>query len=166
MGETTDLFRPRLTHAELVALAARWLHGTRKCCLVATERTAFKVFEYPDAIGWMPDGKSILVECKTSLSDFYADQRKASRRGLMDAMGRERWYLTEDGLLASRTLPDGWGWAVVRKGRIFRVTSSVPQESDAWLRAEMPLIVAIARRGATPAVTTLPDLEVPEAANG
>jgi hypothetical protein len=138
---------PRLTHKELVVLAARWLHGTRRCALVATERIAWKASESPDAIGWAPDGLSILVECKTSVADYLADLRKPTRCGA-PAMGRERWYLTEDGLLAGRELPAGWGWIVVRNGRVFRATPSVPQVGDECCRAEMPFIVALARKAA------------------
>jgi hypothetical protein len=156
-----------MTHAELVDLAARWLRGTRKCSLVCTERNAPKAGEAPDAIGWLPDGVSILVECKTTAGDFYADRRKPSRCGA-DAMGRERWYLTEDGLLAGKTLPPGWGWAVVRNGRVFRVVHSAPSDDFSVLRAELPLVLALARRaliGIGAGVTLGEDIEAkPEAA--
>lgn len=134
-----------MTHAELVVLAARWLRGTRKCSLVATERNVPKAFEAPDAIGWTPDGLSVLVECKTSVGDFYADRRKPTRCGA-PAMGRERWYLSQDGLLAGRELPPGWGWLVVRNGRVFRAVHATPSDDLAVLRAELPLMVALARR--------------------
>lgn len=130
-------------HAALVELAARWLRSTRKCALVATERNCQKAGESPDAIGWLPGGHSILVECKTTIGDFYADRRKPSRLGA-PAMGRERWYLTGDGLLADRELPPGWGWLVVRNGRVFRVVHATPN-ADWTSAAELPLLVAIAR---------------------
>lgn len=136
-----------LTHDNLVALAARWLRSTRKCSLVATERMAPTANEAPDAIGWRWDGFSVLVECKTSLGDFYADRRKPTRRGLLPAMGQERWYLTPPGLLTGRDLPVGWGWAVVQHGRVYRLTPSVPRPADPeMLAAERPLLLAIARR--------------------
>jgi hypothetical protein len=131
-------------HEHLVSLAARWLRATRKCALVATERNARQAGEAPDAIGWLPDGSSILVECKTSLGDFYADRRKPSRTGA-PAMGRERWYLTEDGLLAGRELPPGWGWLAVRHGRVFRAIPAVPNAKPSTLAAELPLLVALCR---------------------
>lgn len=106
------------THAELVDVARRWLYGTRKCSVVATERNCRRADEAPDAIGWRPDGESILVECKTSVADYLRDRKKAHRAG--PGMGRERWYLTPWGLLAGYTAPEvwptGWGLLGIREG--------------------------------------------------
>jgi len=139
--------------------------------MVATERMAPRAGEAPDAIGWQWDGTSIMVECKTTLGDFYADRRKPTRTGAA-AMGRERWYLTADGLLAGRELPPGWGWAVVRNGRVFRAVHATPSTDPSILAAEQPLLLAIARRAlhgiaAGVTVTADPDVEdLPEAAHG
>lgn len=129
------------THAELVALAARWLRGTRKCAVVATERRAWLAVESPDAIGWQPNGASILVEAKVSVADYLADQRKNER---CQRMGQERWYLTPRGLLDGRTLPFGWGWLEVRGGRVHRRVAAIP---PLWTRSdsEVVLLVAITR---------------------
>lgn len=133
-------------HAELVALARRWLASTRRCAVVATERMATYAAESPDAIGWRPDGHSILVEVKTTLGDFYADRRKPSRSGQAPAMGRERWYLTAGLSLAGRELPTGWGWLELRGGRIYRVVHAFVHGADAAiLAAELPLLVAVTR---------------------
>lgn len=98
------------THAELVERAVRWLHNTRKCAVVASERIATMCDESPDAIGWTARGHSILVECKVSMSDVYADKAKRSRVIASVGMGRERYYLTPPGLVPSTyQLADGWG---------------------------------------------------------
>src|SRR5690242_17047993 len=115
---------PDLTHAALVELAARWLRSTMKCSLVVAERLAPGALEAPDAIGWRYNGASILVECKTSLADWRADQKKPTRAGAASGMGRARWYLTPPGLLAGRELT-GWGWAVVQMGRVYRLVQPV-----------------------------------------
>jgi hypothetical protein len=136
-----------LTHAELVELAARWLRGTRRCALVATERSCFKSNESPDAIGWNPDGLSILVEAKVSVEDFRADQRKKHRRETI-GMGIERWYLSEKGVLSLQKFPAGWGLLEVRSGRVFRVYEARPRiaSSGEVARIEQPLLIAIVRR--------------------
>lgn len=137
-----------MTHAELVALAARWLRGTRKCAVVATERKPWAADEHPDAIGWRPHGESILVEAKTSVADYVADLRKPHRAGA--GMGRERWYLTPWGLLSGRVGQDGWpaGWGLlgVRNGRVYRVLEAVSRgPSSEVMVAELPLLVSITR---------------------
>lgn len=134
------------THAVLVVLAARWLHSTMGCTLVVTERLAPGTDEAPDAIGWTTyDGqRSILVECKVSLEDWRADQVKPSRAAAA-GMGRERWYLTPAGLLAGREL-NGWGWAEVRGGKVYRRVEPVSRATPEVRTAEYPLLLAIARR--------------------
>lgn len=108
-----------MTHADLVARAAQWLANTEKCGVVVTEQMISRGEEAPDAIGWRYGGRdSILVECKVSLSDFYADRQKAHRK-LGQSCGRRRYYLTPPGLLATRALPDGWG-LLEFDGRIVR----------------------------------------------
>lgn len=99
---------PGVSHDRLVACAKRWLKHSKRCRVVATElRSA--VFEEPDAIGWSSYGHSILVECKASRSDFFADAKK-SRSGV----GREKWYLTPPKLVSPGEIPPGWGLAEYR----------------------------------------------------
>ena len=117
------------THADLIDVAARWLEGTRRCCIVLTEQGFGS--EVCDAIGW---GKTcIVVECKVSRADFLADQRKPHRRDRC-GLGRERWYLTPPGLLRAGELPAGWGLAEWN-GRIVRRVVPAPvlePRSDMW----------------------------------
>ncbi len=66
-----------MTHGELCERAKRWLRGTRRCDPVFSNCASCA--EIPDAIGWSSAGSwygSTVIECKTSLSDFYADQKK------------------------------------------------------------------------------------------
>jgi hypothetical protein len=65
------------THEELCERARRWLHGTRRCNPVFSNLASCG--EVPDAIGWASAYKwygSTVIECKTSVSDFYADKKK------------------------------------------------------------------------------------------
>lgn len=115
-----------MTHSYLVSLADRHLRGTRRCDIVLTEKGTTR--EIPDAIGWGPGG-SVLVECKTSIEDFRADQRKPSRRAPHVGIGQFRYYLTPKGLLSGQTLPEGWGLLEVRGTRVFTIITAVKQEN-------------------------------------
>lgn len=66
-----------MSHEDLIDRAVRWLYGTKNCNVVLAENASCA--EIPDAIGWGTSWKahgSIVVECKTSLSDFHADKKK------------------------------------------------------------------------------------------
>jgi hypothetical protein len=135
-----------VTHVELVERARRWLGNTKRCSLVATERNAWAAGESPDAIGWRYDGYSYVVECKTTVADFYTDQRKPGRREGWRGMGRERWYLTPAGLLKGRYLPHGWGLLELH-GRTLRVAHpATPRVDPLAAGRELPLLVAVTRR--------------------
>lgn len=97
-----------MTHADLVARAARWLRNTMRCSVVLTERTLRSGGEVPDAIGWTRQACHV-VECKASRSDFCADRAKAHRRVPAIAMGQLRYFLTPPGLLKTDDIPDGFG---------------------------------------------------------
>ena len=96
-----------MTHDELVFRAGKWLRNSFGCRVVLTEHVAYtSTGEIPDAIGWVRE-KSILVECKTSKSDFTADQTKPFRRPNAMALGNWRFYLcTFD--LREDEIPEGW----------------------------------------------------------
>lgn len=109
-------------HSYLIRRAIKWLMNTRRCCVVTTERCPWFLGEQPDAIGWEADGRSILVECKTSLSDFYSDRKKPGRNK-PQGIGNERWYLTPKSLIdpARHTLPENWGLLEMRGKVIAKV---------------------------------------------
>ncbi len=95
-------------HAYYVQRAARWLRGTRKCRVVATEKAPPHIAQIPDAVGWSSNGYAIGVECKLSLADFRADRRKIhARQGW--TVGHERWYLAPPGVLKPGLLAEGIG---------------------------------------------------------
>lgn len=99
-----------MKHDELVERAERWLRNSLHCSVVLTELKAYTVHgEIPDAVGWT-SWRSVLVECKTSRSDFSADKKKVFRKPGADAIGAWRFYLTPPGLLTGLELPKGWGW--------------------------------------------------------
>lgn len=81
-----------MTHEELCERGRRWLHGTRRCHPVFSNIASCD--EIPDAIGWSSTYKwhgSTVIECKTSVSDFYADQKK-----------RQAWKHLEHGWIVNK----------------------------------------------------------------
>ena len=101
-----------MNHADLVSRATRWLRNTLHCRVVLSELVT-AAWETPDAVGWVGT-TCIVVECKTSRSDFRADAKKFFRQMPKHGVGDWRFYLTAPGLLDGLTLPDGWGWYEVR----------------------------------------------------
>lgn len=132
-----------LTHSDLVTRAERWLRSSKKCGVVLTEFASSSP-ETPDAIGWQYGGRwSILIECKTSLSDFYADSKKQGRSLLRSAgLGRERYYLAPAGILtpkAVRKNRPGWGLLEVRGRRVCMALQAIPFSHESRIK-EAPLL--------------------------
>ena len=98
-----------MTHADLVRRADRWLRTTMHCKVVLTERALMMGGEIPDAIGWTARGSSLVVECKTSRSDFCADRAKPHLRNPEQATGNFRYYFTLPGLLRATEMPEHFG---------------------------------------------------------
>lgn len=66
------------THAELVDVARRWLYGTRKCSVVATERNCRRADEAPDA---KEDQRMSRAEAETSPDEVAVVRRLADGLG-------------------------------------------------------------------------------------
>ncbi len=135
------LLEVEASHEALVEQARRWLlrHG---CSLVVTEM-ATSAREEADAIGWC-HGEAILIECKTSRSDFQADRRKVFRQIPEEGLGAKRFYLAPRGLIAPEELPDRWGLLEYHKGRLFMVRDSHWFEHNG--RGEALLLISCLRR--------------------
>ena len=104
-----DIYDSVMNHTELVKRAVKWLKNSLHCRVVLSELVAYtRSGETPDAIGWVHN-KTILVECKRSRSDFYADRKKRARNKYMPALGVWRFYLTSPELLKTEEIIEGWG---------------------------------------------------------
>jgi len=134
-----------MTHAQLVALAVKWLRSYR-CGVVLSEQACVSG-EVPDAIGWKRACHSVLVECKVSRPDFVADRAKVFRNKPELGLGCERFYLVPRGLVRCEELPAGWGLLECHGRKI-----EMARPSDKKLRSakgqryEMNLLLASLRR--------------------
>ena len=137
-----------MTHAELVERSKRWLWGQR-CGVVITELVT-GCRETPDAIGWNARG-SILVECKTSASDFYADKRKPFRMFPETGMGRTRYFMAPEGVLRAEIIPEGWG-LIEPSGERVRYIVKATKIWPACCAAETKILVSAIRRMIVPEV--------------
>ncbi len=100
--------KKHITHKELVESAYKWILNNGSCGV------AFKEFhtsnrEHPDVIGFGSWGHSVLIECKSSRSDFLSDKKKSFRKIPSEGMGSQRFYCCPTGLLKIEELPEGWG---------------------------------------------------------
>lgn len=109
------------THAELCDIAVKWLKRPQSgkgpgCNVAMSECQSGYVGEIPDAIGFRlehPGSVSVVVEVKTSRSDFLADRKKAHR--VEGGMGTYRYFMCPTGLIWVDELPQGWGLLYVNE---------------------------------------------------
>ncbi|MDO8416550.1 MAG: adenylosuccinate synthase [Agitococcus sp.] len=115
------------THRELCDLAVLWLKRpvSKKgpgCHIAFSESRGDWYGETPDAIGFragVSNEASVLIEVKTSRSDFLADRKKPHRKVPESGMGKYRYYMAPEGLLQAAELPPQWGLIEVSdKGRL------------------------------------------------
>jgi hypothetical protein len=106
-----------ITHDELVARARTFLLNDLHCGFAFCEMVAaVHNGEIPDAIGFRSGGAiSVLIECKTSRSDFLADGKKMCRTEHVQGMGNVRYYMAPQGMVDANECPDGWGLIEVRR---------------------------------------------------
>ncbi|MDN4571888.1 adenylosuccinate synthase [Pandoraea cepalis] len=120
--------------------------------------------ETPDAIGFRNVGyaqHTVLVEAKTTRSDFLADARKPHRMDPAKGMGDFRYFIAPVGLIDVAELPPKWGLVEV-KGKSLKVRAGhvleprkvelnwakdyEPWRHDANKAREMSLIVKMLAR--------------------
>ena len=131
-----------MEHSELVRLAAEWLQR-RGCCVVITEMAAGN--EQADAIGWLSNGESIMVECKASLADFEQDAKKPFRRRPKLGIGRKRLFCAPAGLISPKRLPKRWG-LLEAKGNKVGCKVHAKGFSSYSRRQELVLLLSALRR--------------------
>lgn len=140
-----------LTHDRLVEISRNWLASRSP---VAISEISSGAGESPDCIAFcvsLKNGKahvgfgSVLIECKVSKSDYYADQNKYCRICHDRGMGDYRFYMAPKGLIDVEKLPCNWGLLEVNgTGKVKMVKVAERQESDK--NKEIALLVSTLRR--------------------
>lgn len=102
-----------MKHKELVDIAYKW--ACRNHSFVFKEFTTY-ANETPDVIGFR-SYYTTLIECKTNVSDFKADERKISRRFPEQSMGNYRIYCMPSELYQKINIPEGWGVLLVKNNK-------------------------------------------------
>jgi hypothetical protein len=139
-----------ITHSELIDKAKKLLRNTFHCRSILTELVAYtKSRETPDAIGWVRNW-SILIECKTSRTDFKKDQQKLSRK-YIPGLGHWKIYLTEKGLLDGFEIPNGWGLyevcgKTIRYNRGIKYYNTAQPPNQSCRDSEVALLVSALER--------------------
>ena len=106
------------THNELCKIAVKWCQRTTANgghgCKIAVSEIGYS--EIADAIGFLsytspryPNVESVLIEAKTSRSDFLRDASKPHRQIGAKALGDVRYYICPEGLIKPEELPEKWG---------------------------------------------------------
>jgi len=138
-----------LTHAELTHRAYRWLLGAGKCVVAVTERGAQDAqigTEIADAIGWHWDGRSTVIEVKTTRADFLADKVKPHRNG-DSGLGNRRYFMCPRGVIESAELPEGWGLLYATAGRVnVMANAEVRPDNARRERLEKRMCIDLLRR--------------------
>lgn len=114
-----------MNHDELVQVAKKWLVGTAGCAFAVGEIMSCNG-EIPDAIGFKSDS-SILVECKTSRSDFLADKKKPFRIKPEKGMGDHRYFLCPPDVIKQTDDLNGWGLLWISKGRVRQIVNPIKE---------------------------------------
>jgi len=148
-----------IDHHSLCQEAAKWLlqasvplgrrlgehtSTTYARCDVALVELRSAAAEQPDVLAWS-GGVSILIEVKTSRSDFAADAKKHFRQHPEFGMGRYRYYLAPSGVLAVNDMPDKWG-LLEWDGKRIRVVSTAEFQEQHAVYYEVRMLQSALRR--------------------
>lgn len=141
-----------MTHDDLVEIGRKWClkpwsnkqgWSRGSCSLVLTEIVT-GCSETPDVLGWHGDF-SILLEAKTSRSDFQKDKKKHFRAHPELGLGNNRYFITPKGLVSVDEVPEGWGLIEVTP----RGGTRVVKPSDFFesrKKSEVTILLSLIRR--------------------
>lgn len=127
-------------HYELCKLGAKLIRSRKNPtlpfnypCKFATVELVCAGAELTDV--WGTNGyETVMIEVKTSRTDFLADKRKYARSKLAEEMnhqiGNYRYYLCPEGIIKEEDLPENWGLLEYDGKKIHRVKMATKVESS------------------------------------
>ena len=140
-----------MNHKELTLKASRWLkkHSNNtvipNCSTIATEIVcANATGEIPDVIGWC-SWTSVLIEAKSSRSDFKRDTKKIFREQQNKGMGEFRYYICPTNLIKVKELPHLWGLLYYSEERGIEIIQKA-ERRQTNLQSERTLLLSLLRR--------------------
>lgn len=130
-----------MKHKHLVEHALRYL----KKCTVFCSASYVSGPERPDAIGWMMDGMSVLLEAKSSRKDLLAEWSREDRKAFRKrpgGMGVLRSYITPPGIVKDVEVEAyGWGLIEVHGKRYVQIAESQFWKPD--LKSELRFLANV-----------------------
>ena len=155
-------------HYQLCCEAAKWLHKQKwnydrckkKPCYRTDACGECKKYNYvavelctwnnenTDVWGLGNFNESVIIEVKTSHSDFIADKKKWCRSNMAEAnkmqAGKVRWYLCPKGIIKKEELPDKWGLLYWDGKKVYPVVA--PKHFEDTYYSDMCILTSILRR--------------------
>lgn len=127
----------QVTHSEGCAIAARYLKNHLNCGMIFTEVLPFNNRESPDAIGFRPNGLTVLMEVKVSREDFLNDKYKEFRKSPHLGMGDYRFYVCPPDIIKPEDLPEKWGLFYITPRKSLKPIVAPPQLTQLYSFAEL-----------------------------
>lgn len=141
-----------MNHSEIINVASKWLKKHKEniiipnCSIVAKDlTTATSSGEIADVLGWC-SWASVLIEVKTSRSDFLRDKKKPFRTFLELGMGDFKYYLCPDNLIKEMDLPDKWGLLYINEKKQIRIVKKAEKHLSNTI-CERTVLLSLIRRG-------------------
>lgn len=137
-----------MLHRELNELGKKFLLTNRvnfhryKCQYVYIEIKSAGNDEIPDVVGFY-SCSSVIIESKTSRSDFLKDKQKSHRKS--DGIGDFRFFLSKENLILEQDLYDDWGLLYTDGKKVWVVKEPI-KRVDRTYEAERCLMYSIIRR--------------------
>lgn len=129
----------KFTHNELCKIGVKWCQRSESQkghgCKIAVSEVGNG--EIADVIGFREyesrhykGVKSVVLEAKTSRSDFIKDQSKPHRQVGAKCLGDVRYFICPEGLIKSNEVPYGWGLLYVNSRGHVIIKKGLACDSD------------------------------------
>ena len=140
-----------MTHTDIINHTAKWLKNhpqniaVPNCTTILKElKSATESGEIPDVIAWC-SWASVLVEVKTSRSDFLKDRCKPFRISPAKGVGNFRYYISPPNIIKPNEIPEYWGLLQINENEKIEIIK-VAQNQFANTECERTILLSLIRR--------------------